>query len=156
MSEPTAEQTPESDAPAPAGWKVKSKFLGIGLLIGLLGGGALSAKIAWDGSVEMDAMEEAAKIAETRDSALQARASVAAAETELEQENFGSARKHLEVAKRRLAEVSGSNHLDAEIIETISTRLNKLEISTDGANSAVNTALDEIGLALDRELLRSN
>ena len=42
------------------------------------------------------------------------------------------------------------------IIQTITERLETVEISADGANNAANTALDEIGLALDRELLRSN
>ena len=156
MSEPTPDTPDSAEAPAPAGWKVKSKFLGIGLLVGLIGGGVMSGKIYLDLSSTISGLEEAAATAETRDSALQARAAVAAAETELEAANYGNAKKHLDVAQRRLAEVSGDNHLDAKIIQTITERLETVEISADGANNAANTALDEIGLALDRELLRSN
>ncbi|MFT5682028.1 MAG: hypothetical protein ACI8RZ_002946 [Myxococcota bacterium] len=141
---------------APAGWKVKSKFMAIGLLVGLIGGGAGAGKVYLDASGTIETLEASAASANDRDSALQARAAVAATETELEAQNLGNARKHLEVAKLKLAEVDKeAGHLDASILATITERLNAVNIS-DGSNTVANTALDEIGLALDRELIRSN
>ncbi len=149
--------TPTPAAPAPAGWKIKSKFLGIGLLIGALGGLSLTGKVYFDLSGDISRLEAAAAATNDRDNALQARAAVAAAETELESDNFGNARKHLDVARRKLAAVDHSaGHLDATVLSTITKRLDAVSISSDGANATANTTLDEIGLALDRELIRSN
>ena len=156
MADPTP--TPTADTPAPpAGWKVKSKFLGIGLLLGLLGGTGLAGKVYFDLSGTIDTLETSAATADSRDAALQARAAVASTETELESANFGNARKHLDVAKRKLSEVDReAGLLDVGILATITERLESVTISSDGANTAANTTLDEIGLALDRELIRSN
>ncbi len=152
---PRAAKTPKPAAAA--GWKVKSKFMAIGVLIGLIGGGAGAGKVYMDASSTIDALEASSAIAHERDSALQARAAVAAAETELEAQNFGNVQKHLDVAKLKLAEASkADSHLDAGIMATIKERLEAVSVSASGNNSQADKALDEIGLALDRELIRSN
>ena len=55
MSEPTPNATAEKAAPA--GWKVKSKFLGIGLLIGVLGGLGAAGKVYMDLSGTIEELE---------------------------------------------------------------------------------------------------
>jgi hypothetical protein len=161
MSELPAERTPATEPPV-AIWKVKSAYMAVGLLLGLIGGGAGALWVYMGASSTIEALESAAAIANERDSALQARAAVAAAETALEAQDLDSARKHLDVARLKLSEASGaSSHLDVGVMATINERLAAVSVSASGGHtpdeiSRADTALDEIGLALDRELIRSN
>ncbi len=156
MSEISAESTTAPQPPVALG-KVKSTYMAVGLLLGLISGGAGALWVYVGASSTITALESAAAIAHERDSALQARAAVAAAETALESQDVDSARKHLDVARLKLSEASSTgSHLDAGVMATISERLAAVSLSAAKEIERADTVLDEIGLALDRELIRSN
>ena len=143
--------------PTQSGWQVKGKFLVIGLLVGLLAGGLGALKVYTDQSGGRESAEERVSQLEAQQRALQARAAVATAASELSRQNFGTAREKLSTAKELLGQVNAdAAGLDPAVVKTIQDRLNGVEISTEGPQNMTVSTLEEIGLALDQAVVRGS
>lgn len=137
-----------------APWSVKLKFLGIGLLVGLAGGGIGAGKIYLDKSAELSAVSEKLSRANGVEALLGARAAAAAASVALRQENYGDAKEQLTLARARLDSLDpASASLDAARLDTIRQRLDSVNVASGTDSTGPVKTLDEVGLALDRLLL---
>ncbi|MFT4976954.1 MAG: hypothetical protein ACI8S6_002859 [Myxococcota bacterium] len=141
----------EQTTKPPSTWRIKLKFLVIGLLFGGIAGGVGAGKIYLDARAEVTSMQEQMSSLESRQGIFEAQIAIAAASVELRRENFGDAKSSVNTARARLDTVdAAAANIDAGVLKTIQGRLDGINIATAGETGLALTALDDISLAIDR------
>lgn len=145
-----ADETEQTPKP-PSTWRIKLKFLGIGILIGGLAGSGGVGKFLWDAHGQIDSMTADMHKMEARQGLFEAQAAVSAASIELRRDNFGDAKASTESARARLGTLdAAAAGVDAEILQTIQKRLDSVNIAASGDIVEATGGLDDVSLALER------
>ena len=144
----------EEKSPSPSAlsnWRIKLKFLGIGILVGAIGGGIGAGKVYLDNRAVIDAAESRAAELESRQGLFEAHAAVTAASIELRRDNFGDAKTSLNTARARLGGVDAeAANVPADALTTLQGRLDGINVATSGDTTESVAAIDDVALALDR------
>lgn len=144
----------EEKSPSPSAllnWRIKVKFLGIGILVGAIGGGIGAGKVYLDNRAVIETAESRAAELESRQGLFEAHAAVTAASIELRRDNFGDVKTSLNTARERLGGVDAeAAKLSSDALTTLQSRLDAINVSTSGDTTDAVAAIDDIALALDR------
>ena len=132
-------------------WRIKLKFLSIGILVGAIGGGIGAGKVYLDNRAVIETAESRAAELESRQGLFEAHAAVTAASIELRRDNFGDVKTSLNTARARLGSVDAeAAKLPSDALTTLQSRLDAINVSTSGDTTDTVAAIDDIALALDR------